>query len=231
MIYIKSQEDIILIKKAANIWKQVREILTPMVKPGVNLLTLDEKTNETVTQFGGTCSFYQYQGFPKHLCISVNDELIHGIPRDYVIKANDLITFDLGITYENHICDAAFTIHVSPTNKEPARISNATKTALMEAIKIIKPGNYIGDISNTIENVAKKYGYQVIKDFGGHGCGNHIHEDPIILNYGEPHTGQKIVSGMTLCIEPMLMTGNDKYFIDEANHWTVKSKNQKLTCQ
>jgi methionyl aminopeptidase len=189
-------------------------MLIASTKPGVNLLTLDEQTAKLVSELNATCSFYQYNHFPKHLCISVNDELIHGIPRNYVIKANDLITFDLGITYQNHVCDAAFTIHVAPTTDEPSRISSTTKLALMEAIKVIKPGNYIGDISFAIESVAGKNGYEVIKDFGGHGCGNHLHEDPMILNYGKPHTGVKIIKGMTLCIEPMLLTGSDKYYID-----------------
>jgi methionyl aminopeptidase len=181
---------------------------------GVNLNTLDQKVDQLVTTLGATCSFYQYNGFPKHLCISVNDELIHGIPRDYIIKPNDLVTFDLGITYQNHICDAAFTLHVSPTTEAPTKISDATKDALMQAIKVIKPGNYIGDISHTIETTAKMHGYKVISDFGGHGCGNHLHEDPMILNYGKPQTGPVIVKGMTLCIEPMLMTDSNAYFID-----------------
>jgi methionyl aminopeptidase len=193
-------------------------MLIANTKVGVNLNTLDQKVADLVESLGATCSFYQYNDFPKHLCISVNDELIHGIPKDYTIKANDLVTFDLGITYQNHICDAAFTIHVAPTNETPTKISEATKDALMQAIEVIKPGNYIGDISHRIMTIAKKHGYTVIKDFGGHGCGNHLHEDPMILNYGKPHTGIQIVKGMTLCIEPMLMTGSDAYFIDAKDH-------------
>jgi methionyl aminopeptidase len=187
-------------------------------KVGVNLNALDQQVADLVDSLGASCSFYQYNGFPKHLCISVNDELIHGIPRNYFIKPNDLITFDLGITYQNHICDAAFTIHVSPTSDVPFKINLATKTALMEAIKVIKPGNHVGDISHTIMSIAQMHGFTVIKDYGGHGCGNYLHEDPMILNYGKPHTGPLITKGMTLCIEPMLMTDNDEYFIDPIDH-------------
>jgi methionyl aminopeptidase len=200
-------------------------------KPGVSLISLDEKVADLVEKLGASCSFYQYNNFPKHLCISVNDELIHGIPRNYIIKSDDLVTFDLGITYKNHICDAAFTIHVDPKTDAPQKISDVTLKALMAAIDVIRPGNYIGDISATIERVAKSYGYYVIKDFGGHGCGNYLHEDPIILSYGKPHTGVKIFKGMTFCIEPMLMTDSDAYYIDPKDKWTVKSKNHKLTCQ
>ncbi|MDR2369721.1 MAG: type I methionyl aminopeptidase [Mycoplasmataceae bacterium] len=231
MIYIKSSTDINLIKTAATIWKKVRVMLIANTKVGVNLNALDEQVAELVASLGATCSFWQYHGFPKHLCISVNDELIHGIPRDYVIQPNDLITFDLGITYQQHVCDAAFTIHVAPTSDVPAKINVATQAALWQAIQVIKPGIHIGDISHTIANVAQAHGYTVMKDFGGHGCGNYLHEDPIILNYGKPHTGPKVVPGMTLCIEPMLMTGSDAYFIDPVDQWTVKSKNHQLTCQ
>jgi methionyl aminopeptidase len=189
-------------------------MLITNTKVGANLNELDQKVADLVHSLGATCSFYQYNGFPKHLCISINDELIHGIPRDYEIKPNDLVTYDLGITYQKHICDAAFTIHVAPSEDAPTKISEATKDALIQAIAMVKPGNYIGDISHAIGETAFKHGYTVIKDFGGHGCGNHLHEDPMILNFGEPKTGPKIVKGMTLCIEPMLMTGSDAYYID-----------------
>jgi methionyl aminopeptidase len=193
-------------------------MLISNTKVGANLNVLDQQVADLVKSLNATCSFYQYNGFPKHLCISVNDELIHGVPRDYEIKANDLITYDLGITYQNHICDAAFTIHVNPTDEAPTKISEATKDALIAAIATVKPGNYIGDISHAIISTARKHGYIVIKDFGGHGCGNHLHEDPMILNYGKPQTGPKIVKGMTLCIEPMLMTDSDTYYIDPYDH-------------
>jgi methionyl aminopeptidase len=195
----------------------VRTLLYKICKPGVSLISLDEKVAEFVAQNNATCSFYKYDGFPGHICISINDEIIHGIPNDYVIKSDDLVTFDVGITYKNHICDAAFTIHVDPQTAAPKKINEVTKLSLNEALKVIKPQSHIGDISHVVETIANQNGFEVIRNFGGHGCGNKLHEDPMILNYGKPHSGPEIVAGMTLCIEPMLLTGTDKYYIDKKN--------------
>ncbi|GHU26476.1 hypothetical protein FACS1894152_1170 [Bacilli bacterium] len=193
-------------------------MLIASCKAGTSLITLDEMADQLIKKLGGTCSFYQHHGFPGHICISVNQQLIHGIPDDYIIQPNDLVTFDVGVTYNNHLCDAAYTVLVAPgDNADARRISEVTHECLMESIKEIKPGNYTGDISHKIYQIAKINGYEVIKDFGGHGCGNQVHEDPMILNYGEPGSGVRLVKGMVLCIEPMLMTKSDKYFIDSQN--------------
>jgi methionyl aminopeptidase len=170
-----------------------------------------------IEENGATCSFYKYNGFPGHICISINEELIHGVPTNRLLKKNDMVTFDIGVTYKNHICDAAFTIVLDEKNSEANNINKATLEALENAIYCIKPGNHIGDISYAIEKTASKHGYEVIKDFGGHGCGNYLHEDPIIYCFGKPHTGTKIVKGMVLCIEPMFLIGTDKYIIDKKN--------------
>lgn len=231
MIYLKSSDDIAKIKQACSIWKKVRAVLIEATKPGVSLITLDKLANKIATENDASCSFYKYAEFPKHICISVNDQLIHGIPNNYVIKENDLITFDVGITYQNHVCDAAFSLVVSPANNAKAnKINRVTKLALDEALKLIKPDNYIGDISAKIYEIASTHGYDVIRDYGGHGCGNHVHEDPMILCFGKPHSGVKIRKNMVLCIEPMLLTNTHGYYIDPKNHWTVYSDNHELTC-
>lgn len=231
MIYLKSNEEIALIKQACAIWKKVRQVLIDKTKPGVSLIALDKLANEVAKQNNASCSFYKCYGFPKHICISVNDQLIHGVPNDYIIQPNDLITFDVGITYQDHICDSAFSLVVEPSdNSEANEINRVTKLALDESLKLIKPDNYIGDISAKIYEIASTNGYDVIRDFGGHGCGNHVHEDPTILCFGKPHTGVKIKKGMVLCVEPMLMTGGHEYYIDSKNEWTVYSSNHKLTC-
>jgi len=115
-------------------------------------------------------------------------------------------------------------------NYEVQKINEATYQALMAGINQVKAGNYTGDIASAIYQTAKQAGYEVIKDYGGHGCGNKVHEDPIILNYGNPQTGVQLVEGMVICIEPMLMTKSDKYYVDQKNNWTVIAKNHKLTC-
>jgi methionyl aminopeptidase len=191
-------------------------MLIETVKPGISLIELDAKANALIQKHNGTSSFYQYNGFPKHICISVNEQLIHGVPNNYKIKTGDKITFDVGVTYKTHVCDGAYTVVVGK-NDLADKISEATHQALMNAIAVIKPDNFTGDIAHAVMITAQQYGYEVIKDFGGHGCGNKVHEDPMILNYGEPKTGIKLIKGMVLCIEPMLMTDSDDYYIDPKN--------------
>jgi len=228
MIYIKNPTEIEKIKKACQIWKEVKTTVTPYIKEGITTLEINNIIKKEILSHNATPTFLGYAGFPYDVCISVNDELIHGFPSKYKLKQGDMITIDMGVTYDNHVCDSAFTIIIGD-NLEAKKISEATYASLMQSINEVKPGNHIGDISYVTETVAKKYGYDVIKDFTGHGCGNQLHEDPTIPCYGDKGTGPKLVVGMTLCIEPMLMTGSDEYTTDK-NGWTIRSKNHKLTC-
>jgi len=230
MIYLKSEKDLVGIRQACDIWKKVKQALIKATKPGVSTKELDQLAANVMKEFHATPSFYQYDGFPGYICISVNQELIHGIANDYKLKQSDMVTFDIGVTYKGYVCDAAFSIVLDNNNKKALDIQKATLECLDNAIKMIKPGNRIGDISHAIDVTAKQYGYEVVKDFGGHGCGLKVHEDPIILCYGDANTGIKIHEGMVLCIEPMLMTDSDEYVINPKNNWTVSSANGKLTC-
>jgi methionyl aminopeptidase len=175
---------------------------------------LDDMIGSEIKKHNSTPTFYMYGEFPGNTCISVNDELIHGIPSDYKIKDGDMITFDVGVTHDGYVCDSAFTV-ILGKNEIAEKISKATYETLMKTIEIIKPGVCTGDLGNKTEEVAKSYGYEVIKDFSGHGCGKLLHESPSIMNYGKKDTGAPLVSGMTICIEPMLLTGSDKYFIED----------------
>lgn len=184
----------------------------------MSLKKLEKKVARFVKSQQAACSFYKCYDFPSHLCISINDQLIHGICDDYELQENDLVKIDLGITYDNHVCDAAFMIIMPPqTNAAALKIKVAAEKALADAIAVIKPGNFVGDIEAATEASAKASGFEVIKDFGGHGCGNKLHEDPVILNYGKKQTKAKLVPNMTLCIEPMLLTESDDYYIDANN--------------
>jgi len=230
MIYLKTKEQLVGIRKACDIWKKVKQALIKATKPGVSTKELDQIAADVMALNHATPSFYRYDGFPGYICISVNQELIHGIANNYKLKKSDMVTFDIGVTYEGYICDAAFSIVLDKTNKAALDIQKATLECLENGIKEIKPGNRLGDISYAIQSTAEKHGYELIKDFGGHGCGLKVHEDPIILNYGQPGTGIKIHEGMVLCIEPMLMIESDEYVINPHNNWTVSSANGKLTC-
>lgn len=231
MIYLKAKNDLLGIKQACEIWKQVKNFLIKNVKVGMSTKQVDILANQYIKELNAAPTFYHLYGFPGYMCISINEQLIHGIGNDYILKPNDLITCDLGITYKGYICDSAFSWILPPNDDlDKKKILTATYECLMKSIKQVRSNNYVGDISNTIENIAQTNGYKVIKDYGGHGCGFKPHEDPIILCYGKAHSGVKLVKGMVLCIEPMLLTKSDKYVVDQNNNWTVSSKNKLLTC-
>ncbi len=231
MIYIKNQEQIAQIKKACAIWKQTRDQLLKYIKPGLTTKQVDLKAKEIIESLGGIPTFYKLYNFPGHICICVNEQLIHGVGSDYVLQPNDLVTCDIGVTYNNYVCDAAFSLVLSPSNDpEKLRILEATTEALDSTIELIAPGVRIGDLSHNTEKVANQYGYKVVQDFAGHGCGLKPHEDPIILNYGTPNTGPELKPGMIICLEPMFLTDDYHYTIDKKDRWTVSSKNKKLTC-
>ncbi|MEF9984977.1 MAG: type I methionyl aminopeptidase [Malacoplasma sp.] len=229
MIYLKNSYEISEIKKACSIWKKVREDITSFVKIGVSLIEIDSLVKSLEKKYDFTCTFYNYNGFPGNICISVNDVVIHGIPTSYKLKNKDLVTFDIGITYNKYVCDAAFTLIVGEETLETKKINEICYQSLMKGIAEIHPNKRIGDISNAIQIHSERNGFKVIKNFGGHGCGKHLHEDPTILNYGEPGTGAKLVPGMILCIEPMLLTDSDDYYIS-SDKWSVVSSNHLLTC-
>lgn len=230
MIYIKTEYEIEQIKKACAVWKDVRDKLIPFIKEGVSLLQINDYAKQIIESHGCKCCFHKYNGFPGHICISVNDVVIHGVPTNYKIKDKDIITCDIGVDYNSYICDAAFSVVVGE-NPEAKKISDVCYQSLMEAIKIIKPNSTtIGDISHAVQQYVENNGYKVIENFGGHGCGKQLHEDPIILNYGTKGTGKKLRPGMIICIEPMILTDDNDYYIDKKDKWSVISKNHKLTC-
>lgn len=230
MIYIKSEYDIQLIKEAVAIWKKARKAIKENCKVGAKLIDLNNIAKEIIENNNAECAFHNYGGFPGHICISVNECIIHGVPNEYIIKNGDSITFDIGVKYKNHICDSAFTIIVGNASEEAKKISKICYESLEKAIEILKDGVTTNEIAKTIENFVKNEGYEVIHDFTGHGCGNELHEDPAIPNYSTPFIPNvKLLENMIICIEPMIMTGSRKYFIDKKNNWSVIAKNHKLT--
>lgn len=230
MVIIKSEYDIECIKKAAEIWKKVRVAMHENAKAGVSLKFLDNLANEIIIANNATPAFHNYLGFPGYICISVNECVIHGVPTEYILKDGDMVTFDVGVKYENHYCDAAYTIIINE-NVEAQKISDVCYQALEEAIKIIKPKTTTHQISQTIQKYVEKNGYYVIRDFAGHGCGNEIHEDPLIPNYKSIlYRNETLEENMVICIEPMILTKSNAYYIDPLDHWSVKSKNHLLTC-
>ncbi len=230
---VKSQEDIELIKAAAAIWKEARTALISAAQVGTSLLELDKIAQQTIEAHqGATCAFYQYGGFPGHICISVNECIIHGVPTEYCLQDGDSVTFDVGVQYQGHFCDAAFTVLIGNVSEEAKHISEVCHESLNRAIAILKPGVPTYDIACTIQDYVEAKGYEVIRNFTGHGCGNQLHEDPIISNYRSiefKFASTRLQAGMVICIEPMIMTGSHKFIIDPKNNWSVYAKNKKLT--
>ncbi len=229
MIYIKSSYDIENIKKTCKIWIWVKKKLYDFIKEGKSLIEIDSYAKDLIESKNAFCTFKNYNGFEGNICLSVNEVIIHGVPTKYTLKKNDILTLDIGITYNGYICDAAFTIIIG-NNEEAIKLSEVCYESLLKGIEQVKPGNKIGDISFAIQNHVEKNGYFILENFGGHGCGIKLHEDPIILNYGKKNTGPILKEGMIICIEPMIMIESNEYFIDQKDKWSVKSKNNKMTC-
>lgn len=228
MIIIKSENDLINIRKAGKIWKETKEYLINILNkdPYKTLLEIDELVDKFIVSRNATSTFYKMYNFPKHICISVNDCIIHGIPTNYRLKDGDKVTFDIGVTYNNHICDAAFTYLMPNCSNEVKKIVEVCENSLKETYKFLKPGNHVGDIGYAIESYVKKNNYFILQGFSGHGCGNKLHEDPPIYNEGRIGKGPILKKNMVICIEPMIMSGSDEYYIK--NDWNVIAKDKHL---
>lgn len=220
MITIKSEHEIELMRKAGELVSLTHKYLKPFIKPGISTRELDRLAEEFIINHGGVPSCKGYEGFPNSLCISVNDEVVHGIPGKRKLKNGDIVTIDMVIGYHGYQGDAAWTYMVGKISDEKKYLMEHTKRSLYEGLKQVKVGNRIGDISNAIEEYAKAHKLGVVKELVGHGIGTEMHEAPDVPNYGKKGTGVKLKEGMTICIEPMLTLGSaDIGILDD--DWTI----------
>ncbi len=220
MITLKSKREIDLLKKAGNIVYLTHQYLRPFIKPGIKTIELDKLAEKFIKDHGATPSFKGYEGFPYTLCISINDEVVHGFPSERILEEGDIISIDIGACYKGYHGDSAWTYAVGKISEDDKYLLEHTEKALYEGIKQAKVGNRIGDISYAIENYANKHNLGVVKELVGHGVGTKVHEAPDVPNYGTKETGPKIRDGMVIAIEPMLTFGKpDIYILD--NDWTV----------
>jgi len=220
MITIKSEKEIELMRKAGALVTLTHEYLKSFIKPGITTIELDRLAEKFITENGGVPSCKGYEGFPCSLCISVNDEVVHGIPGKRKLKNGDIVTIDMVIGYHGYQGDAAWTYAVGSITEEKKYLMKHTKQSLYEGLKQVKPGNRIGDISSAIEEYATKHKLGVVKELVGHGIGTNMHEAPDVPNYGKKGTGPKLKEGMTICIEPMITLGNPDIGILE-DDWTI----------
>ncbi len=210
MVNIKTQEEIQIIAEGGKILATVVKELEKMVRSGVTTKELDRAAEALIVSAGAKPAFKGYNGFPYSLCTSVNENIVHGYPSDYVLKNGDLLKLDLGVLYKGFNTDMAVTVAVGEVPYEVKRLINVTKKSLRLGIKKAKIGNTIGDIGNTIQRFVEDQGFGVVRELCGHGIGRGVHEDPKIPNYGKRQSGEKLVEGMVICLEPMVTMGDYK---------------------
>lgn len=222
MITIKNEREIELMKHAGMLVSKMHKFIKPYIKAGVTTNELDKLCHDFIIKNDAVPSCLGYEGYPATLCTSVNDTVVHGIPNNTKLKDGDIITIDVVIGYKGYQGDAAWTYTVGEVTDDKKYLMEHTKKALYEGIKMVKPGNRIGDISNAVEVYARGHNLGIVKELCGHGIGTDMHEDPDIPNYGPKGVGPRLKEGMVICIEPMLNYGGDDIYILD-DDWTVKT--------
>ncbi|MGI6502009.1 MAG: type I methionyl aminopeptidase [Anaerostipes sp.] len=228
-VTIKSNREIFLMKEAGKILEDVHNQLEDFIKPGISTLEIDQFGEKAIRDYGCIPSFLNYNGYPASICVSVNEEVVHGIPKkDRIIKSGDIVSLDAGVIYQGYHSDAARTYGVGSITPEASRLIQVTKESFFEGIKAAKPGNHLFDISQGIQTYIEENGFSVVRDLVGHGIGTHLHEDPQIPNFKMKRKGIKLCAGMTLAIEPMVNAGAyDVEWLDD--DWTVVTADGSLS--
>ncbi len=227
-IIIKSEQEIAAMRQAGRIVATVLEVLELQVKPGMKTEELDVIAAREVSKLEAKPSFKGYRGYPANLCVSVNDEIVHGIPGERVLREGDVVSLDFGAIFEGFQGDAAITVGVGNIGPEAERLIATTEGALKAGIATARPGVRLGDISSTIQHYVESRGYSVVREYTGHGIGREMHEDPHIPNFGLAGSGPILKKGMTLAIEPMVNIGDWRTKVGE-NRWTVSTSDGSLS--
>jgi methionyl aminopeptidase len=228
MTIIKSPEEVEMMRRVGKIVAIILERLREEVRPGIKTRLLNSVAEEELRKKGATASFKGYHGYPASLCVSVNEEIVHGIPGDRVLVEGDLVSLDFGAFLNGFHGDAALTVGVGRIDPRSEKLLAATEASLMEGIKRVKAGDRLGDVSAVIQKRAELDGFTVIREYCGHGVGRNLHEDPQVPNFGLAGTGPVMKKGMTLAIEPMVVTGDWHTVVDEKNKWTVSTRDRGL---
>ena len=220
MIPLKSRQDLIMLKRSGAILAAVMQKLQASLRPGMTTLDIDLLSEELIRKAKASAAFKGYKGFPGTACISVNEEIVHGIPGSRVILEGDIVSIDLGVNYEGFFSDMAVTLPVGKVDNARLKLIAVTKQSLDIGIKQAQVGNYLTDISHSIQSFAEGQGLSVVRQFVGHGIGTALHEEPEIPNFGRPGLGPRLKSGMVLAIEPMINLGSWECEIMK-NGWTA----------
>lgn len=228
-VTIKSHKEIELMREAGRILAITHKELKKALKPGMSTKDIDRIGEEIIRSYGCIPSFLNYNGYPASICVSVNDEVVHGIPsKKHIINEGDIVSLDAGVIYKGYHSDAARTHMIGEVTIEAKKLVEVTRQSFYEGIKLAKPGNHLVDIARGIQEYAESFGFSVVRDLVGHGIGSNLHEDPEIPNFVSKRRGIKLCEGMTLAVEPMINSGKeDVCWLDD--DWTVVTEDGSLS--
>jgi methionyl aminopeptidase len=228
MINLKTKHEIELMARAGRLLASVLPPLAAACEPGVKTVELDQIADKLIRAGGAFPGFLGYNGFPRSICVSINDEAVHGIPGNRKIQNGDLVSLDLGLILEGFWADVGITVGVGDITPEAARLMKVTEEALYVGIAKAQPGEWLGDVSSAIQNHVEAAGFSVIRQFVGHGIGRNMHEDPQVPNFGRPGTPPRLKAGMTLAIEPMVNAGSYEVYM-KPDGWTICTADGSLS--
>jgi methionyl aminopeptidase len=226
MINLRTNDEVELLSASNLLVSKALGELAKMIKPGVTTLDLDRFAEEYIRDNKGVPAFLGYNGYPKTLCTSVNSEVVHGIPSSYVLKEGDIISVDCGVKLNGYFGDSAYTFEVGEVDAKTRKLVNNTKESLFKGIEKAVEGNRLGDISFAVQQHAENGGFSVVREMVGHGLGTELHEEPEVPNWGKKSTGVRLLSGMVICIEPMINMGS-RFIYQEQDGWTIKTRDNK----
>ncbi len=232
-ITIKSKDELKLMREAGRVVAETLQLLVALVKPGTNVLELDETVRREYSRRKVVPTFLGYppggpHPFPATVCVSINDEIVHGIPRDYVLQDGDIVSIDLGATVRGYVGDAAVTVICGTPRNGAVALVDTCRESLEAAIAQTRVGNRLGDVGWAVQSLAESRGYGVVRNYVGHGVGRRMHEDPQVPNYGNPGTGLRLKPGLVIAIEPMLNMGGADTMVDP-DHWTIRTADGSLS--
>jgi len=228
MIVRRSQTELQVMNRCNRLNWEILQELAAKVSPGITTRELDQRAERLAHQAGALPAFKGYRGFPASLCVSVNDEIVHGIPGDRVLMEGDIVSLDFGLLKDGYYGDAALTVPVGKVATDTQRLLEVTQEALKRGISAARAGGHLGDISWCVQEHVEKNGFSVVREFVGHGIGTELHEEPQVPNYGSPGQGPLLEQGMVLAIEPMVNAGGAQVMLDP-DRWTARTADRSLS--